>query len=70
MTAVQTPGPRPDHLAFIVDEGATVLTGDLDGIRGARCIPAPVDLPARDASRNRLGRLAPGAIRLAGHPSV
>ncbi|MFL5714843.1 MAG: MBL fold metallo-hydrolase, partial [Chloroflexota bacterium] len=70
LTAVHTPGPRPDHLAFIVDDGAAVITGDLDGIRGARCIPRPVDLPALEASRGRLDTLAPSAIRLPGHPPV
>ncbi|MFL5683406.1 MAG: MBL fold metallo-hydrolase [Chloroflexota bacterium] len=70
LTAVHTPGPRPDHLAFIVDDGAAIIIGDLDGIRGARSIPGPVDLPALEASRGRLDKLAPSAIRLPGHPAV
>ncbi|MEJ7749114.1 MAG: MBL fold metallo-hydrolase, partial [Candidatus Limnocylindrales bacterium] len=43
---VATPGPRPDHLAFIVGDGEVAIVGDLDGRRGARMIPAP---PDRDA---------------------
>jgi glyoxylase-like metal-dependent hydrolase (beta-lactamase superfamily II) len=70
ITAVHAPGPRPDHLVFIVGDGAAVIMGDLDGIRGARTVVGPVDMPALDASRDRLERLAPGALRLPGHPPV
>jgi glyoxylase-like metal-dependent hydrolase (beta-lactamase superfamily II)/8-oxo-dGTP pyrophosphatase MutT (NUDIX family) len=70
ITAVHAPGPRPDHLVFIVGDGAAVITGDLDGIRGARTVVGPVDMPALEASRDRLERLAPGALRLPGHPPV
>ena len=41
--AIHTPGPRPDHLAFIVGDGGSVVTGDLDGVRGARMIPTAPD---------------------------
>ena len=37
--AVHTPGPRPEHLAFIVGDARFVVTGDLDGVRGARMSP-------------------------------
>jgi len=67
LTVVATPGPRPDHLAFVVGEGAAVLTGDLDGQRGSRMLPGPVDAAALLASRVRLARIAPAAPRLAGH---
>ena len=43
LQAVLTPGPRPDHVAFLAADGAFVLTGDLDGVRGARSIPGPAD---------------------------
>ncbi len=66
---VATPGPRPDHLAFVLGEGQTVLTGDLDGRRGARMLPGPSDDAAWAASRARLAAVAPGATRLVGHPS-
>jgi recombination protein RecT len=69
LRAVHTPGPRPDHLAFIVGDGAIVVAGDLDGVRGARSIPGPPDMPAWAASVERLRALAPGARWLAGHPS-
>ena len=68
--AVLTPGPRPDHLAFIVGGGTSVVTGDLDGVRGSRAIVGPVDPSALAASRKRLARLAPIAPRLPGHPPV
>jgi glyoxylase-like metal-dependent hydrolase (beta-lactamase superfamily II)/8-oxo-dGTP pyrophosphatase MutT (NUDIX family) len=65
---VAAPGPRADHLAFVVGAGETVLTGDLDGRRGARSIFGPPDEAAWAASRARLGALAPTARRLGGHP--
>ena len=37
LRAVSTPGPSPDHLAFLVDDPRGLLIGgDLDGRRGAR----------------------------------
>jgi glyoxylase-like metal-dependent hydrolase (beta-lactamase superfamily II)/8-oxo-dGTP pyrophosphatase MutT (NUDIX family) len=70
LTVVLIPGPRPDHMALIVGDGAAVITGDLDGIRGAHAIVGPVDRAALEASRERLDRLAPTAVRLPGHPPV
>jgi glyoxylase-like metal-dependent hydrolase (beta-lactamase superfamily II)/8-oxo-dGTP pyrophosphatase MutT (NUDIX family) len=67
--AIHTPGPRPDHLAFIVGDGRVVVTGDLDGVRGARMIPTPSDL-RWPASLDRIERVAPGAVRLPGHPDA
>ena len=66
---VATPGPRPDHVACIVGAGDVVLSGDLDGIRGARSVLAPVDGRALQASVERLRALAPGAAWLGGHPN-
>ena len=43
LRAVHTPGPRADHVAFLVGEGDFVLSGDLDGRRGARSIVGPWD---------------------------
>ncbi len=65
---VATPGPTPDHLAFVVGEGQFVVTGDLNGVRGARSIPGPVDEAARQASIERLRAVAPDARWLGGHP--
>ena len=41
-----TPGPRQDHVAYLATNGAFVLTGDLDGVRGARSIPGSADQTA------------------------
>ena len=68
LRVVATPGPTPDHLAFVVGDGALVLSGDLDGRRGPKSIIGPVDQPAWDASRVRLESIAPGARSLGGHP--
>ncbi len=67
LTVVTTPGIRPDHVAFVVGEGTAVLTGDLDGRRGSRMLPGPLDTSALAASRARLASVAPAAPRLSGH---
>ncbi len=66
---VHTPGPRPDHLALIVAGGASVISGDLGGVRGARSIPGPADEPAWASSIGRLRMLAPDGHWLAGYPT-
>jgi glyoxylase-like metal-dependent hydrolase (beta-lactamase superfamily II)/8-oxo-dGTP pyrophosphatase MutT (NUDIX family) len=63
-----TPGPRLDHLAFVVGEGQFAVTGDLDGVRGARSIVGPVDDAALARSVARLRSTAPDAGWLGGHP--
>jgi glyoxylase-like metal-dependent hydrolase (beta-lactamase superfamily II)/8-oxo-dGTP pyrophosphatase MutT (NUDIX family) len=68
LRAMLAPGPRPDHVAYLSADGAFVLTGDLDGLRGARSIPGPTDEVAWSRSRNRLEKVAPAALRLGGHP--
>ena len=70
LRAIRTPGPRPDHVAFIVGTDQAVITGDLDGVRAARAVLGPVDPVALASSRARLATLVPSAIRLPGHPSV
>jgi len=65
--ALETPGPRPDHLVYVVGERAAVLTGDIEGRRGARMLPGPADHAAWAASRARLDALGP-VLRLGGHP--
>jgi glyoxylase-like metal-dependent hydrolase (beta-lactamase superfamily II)/8-oxo-dGTP pyrophosphatase MutT (NUDIX family) len=69
-TAIRTPGPRPDHLAFLIDDGLAVITGDLGGVRGSRAMYGPVDEAALAESRRRIDRIAPTAIRLPGHPRI
>jgi glyoxylase-like metal-dependent hydrolase (beta-lactamase superfamily II)/8-oxo-dGTP pyrophosphatase MutT (NUDIX family) len=68
LRVVATPGPRPDHLAFVVGDDSVVLSGDLDGRRGARALTGPPDDAAWAASKARLRDLAPGALWLGGHP--
>jgi glyoxylase-like metal-dependent hydrolase (beta-lactamase superfamily II)/8-oxo-dGTP pyrophosphatase MutT (NUDIX family) len=72
LRVVWTPGPRPDHLAFVVEDPAAavvaVLAGDLDGVRGARSIPGPADDVAWTASIARLRSAAPDAVWLSAHP--
>ncbi len=65
---VSTPGLVPEGLAFVIGEGQFVVTGDLDGGRGARMIPGPIDDEAWRASVARLAAAAPTARRLGGHP--
>jgi glyoxylase-like metal-dependent hydrolase (beta-lactamase superfamily II)/8-oxo-dGTP pyrophosphatase MutT (NUDIX family) len=70
LRAIHTPGLRPDHTAFVVGDGAYVIAGDLDGVRGTRSIAVPRDDAAMAASIERLRGLAPDAIWLTGHPSA
>ncbi|HET7169077.1 MAG TPA: MBL fold metallo-hydrolase [Candidatus Limnocylindrales bacterium] len=69
LTVVATPGPRIDHLAFVVGEGQYAVTGDLDGTRGARSITGPADPEAWTRSVARLRSVAPTATWLDGHPT-
>ena len=59
LRTILTPGPRPDHVAFLADDGEFVVVGDLDGPRGARSILGPPDEGAWAASLERLAGLAP-----------
>ena len=67
LEVIATPGPSPEHLAFVVD-GRSVLSGDLDGPRGARSILGPTDEAAWRASNGRLRAKAPDARWFGGHP--
>ena len=80
LSVVETPGPRSDHVAFVVGErsgavrtgerlAAIVLAGDLEGVRGARSVPAPRDEAAWARSVARLRSVAPGAPWFGGHPA-
>ena len=68
LRVVGTPGPRPDHVAFMVGSGRIALTGDLDGRRGNRSLLGPADTHAWAASVARLDDLAPQPVWLGGHP--
>lgn len=73
LRVVATGGPRPDHLAFVVEAAAgdpvAVLTGDLELARGAPGLPGPVDSAARDAALERLRAIAPAVVRFSGRPT-
>lgn len=70
LRAVTTPGPASDHVAFVVGEGRITLTGDLDGVRGARSILGPTDEAAWARSVAVLRSVSPGARWLSGHPAA
>jgi glyoxylase-like metal-dependent hydrolase (beta-lactamase superfamily II)/8-oxo-dGTP pyrophosphatase MutT (NUDIX family) len=70
LRVVATPGPRPDHVAFVVGEGSAVLAGDLDGVRGSRSIFGPPDEAAWQRSVAALRSVAPDARWLPGHGAV
>jgi glyoxylase-like metal-dependent hydrolase (beta-lactamase superfamily II)/8-oxo-dGTP pyrophosphatase MutT (NUDIX family) len=67
---VATPGFEPEGLAFVVGDGRFAITGDLDGVRGARSIFGPVDGAALEGSIAGLRAAAPDARWLGGHPSI
>ena len=67
---VGTPGPAPEHVAFVIGEGRFAVTGDLDGQRGARSVLAPPDEGAWQRSVADLASVAPEAVWLDGHPSL
>lgn len=71
LLAVHAPGPRRDHVAYVVGGPGSsrhVIGGDLDGRRGARAIVSPWDAAAAARSRSRIDGLAPEAVWLSGHP--
>jgi glyoxylase-like metal-dependent hydrolase (beta-lactamase superfamily II) len=70
LRVVATPGLEPEAVTFVVGEGLSAVTGDLDGQRGARSIFGPVDREAWQHSVARLALEAPGARWLGGHPAV
>jgi glyoxylase-like metal-dependent hydrolase (beta-lactamase superfamily II)/8-oxo-dGTP pyrophosphatase MutT (NUDIX family) len=67
LRVVATPGPRPDHVAFVVGEGSVAIAGDLEGARGVRSIFGPSDEAAWQLSVAALRSAAPGARWLPGH---
>ena len=70
LQVLSTPGLRRDHVAFVDPDGRFVIAGDLDGVRGARSIPGPVDPAVLAASVARVRAVAPEAVWLAGHPPL
>ena len=70
LRVVATPGPAPEHVAYVVGDGDVAITGDLDGRRGARSVLAPPDRAAWARSEAALRSVAPRARWLGGHPRV
>jgi glyoxylase-like metal-dependent hydrolase (beta-lactamase superfamily II)/8-oxo-dGTP pyrophosphatase MutT (NUDIX family) len=71
--AFLAPGPAPEHVVYVIEPSGSaplVIAGDLDGRRGGRTIPALPDEAAWAASRDRIGRIAPAAGWLRGHPTA
>jgi glyoxylase-like metal-dependent hydrolase (beta-lactamase superfamily II) len=62
------PGPRPDHVAFVLGDGdgdrgrVDVLAGDLVGPRASNAILAPPNVAAWQTSLVRLRALHPGRV--------
>ena len=67
---VWTPGLGRAASAFVVGDGQFAITGDLDGVRGARSIFGPVDEDRWRASVAHLAEVAPDATWLGGHPAL
>jgi glyoxylase-like metal-dependent hydrolase (beta-lactamase superfamily II)/8-oxo-dGTP pyrophosphatase MutT (NUDIX family) len=70
LRVVATPGPAPEHLAYVVGDGRVAVTGDLDGRRGARSVLGPPDRDAWAGSEAALRSTAPAAAWLGGHPPL
>ena len=62
LTVIAAPGPRPDHVAYVVGPTGDILAGDLVGGRGSRSILGPPDEHTWSASLARLARLRPRRV--------
>jgi glyoxylase-like metal-dependent hydrolase (beta-lactamase superfamily II)/8-oxo-dGTP pyrophosphatase MutT (NUDIX family) len=69
LMVVAAPGPRPDHVAFLIGEGSgpsaaglDVVVGDLVGGRASRAILGPSDDRAWNASLARLAAFRPRRV--------
>jgi glyoxylase-like metal-dependent hydrolase (beta-lactamase superfamily II) len=70
MRVVGTPGPAPEHVAFVIGDELFAVTGDLDGQRGARSILGTPDKGAWQRSVADLASVVPETFWLDGHPSL
>jgi ribonuclease/clavin/mitogillin len=59
MTALATPGPRAEHVAYVAPETTPLFVGDLIGPGPSRAIVAPRDEAAARASLDRVASLSP-----------
>jgi glyoxylase-like metal-dependent hydrolase (beta-lactamase superfamily II)/8-oxo-dGTP pyrophosphatase MutT (NUDIX family) len=62
ITAIATPGPRPEQLSFVAADSASIFAGDLVGPGPSRAIVGPPDVAAWVASLNRIAALAPRSL--------
>jgi glyoxylase-like metal-dependent hydrolase (beta-lactamase superfamily II)/8-oxo-dGTP pyrophosphatase MutT (NUDIX family) len=62
ITAVATPGPRAEHIAFVAAENGSIFVGDLVGPGPSRAILAPPDERGWAASLDRVSALAPRSL--------
>src|SRR5439155_1677436 len=62
LTAIATPGPRAEHLAYLAADTATLFVGDLVGPGPSRAILAPRDQTAARASLDHVASLSPRAV--------
>jgi len=67
---VWAPGLGPASSTYVVGDGEFALTGDLDGVRGARSMFGPIDEEQWRESVARLRSVAPDARWLGGHPAL
>ena len=63
LIGVATPGPRPDHTAWVAAELGAILVGDLVGRGPSRSLPRPSDSAAWHASLDRIAALAPRTLQ-------
>jgi endoribonuclease LACTB2 len=62
LTAVASPGPRAEHVAFVAAENGSMFVGDLVGPGPSRAILAPPDARGWRASLDRVAALAPRSL--------
>jgi glyoxylase-like metal-dependent hydrolase (beta-lactamase superfamily II)/8-oxo-dGTP pyrophosphatase MutT (NUDIX family) len=62
LTAIATPGPRPEHLGYVAVETAAVFVGDLAGPGPSRAIVGPWDQAAARASLERVANRSPRSL--------
>jgi ribonuclease/clavin/mitogillin len=62
LTAIATPGPRAEHVAYVASDTASTFVGDLVGPVPSRAILGPPDVPAWVASLDRVAALMPRSL--------
>jgi glyoxylase-like metal-dependent hydrolase (beta-lactamase superfamily II)/8-oxo-dGTP pyrophosphatase MutT (NUDIX family) len=62
LTAIATPGPRVEHIAYVASDSASVFVGDLVGPGPSRAILAARDEAAVRASLDRVASLSPRSL--------